>query len=185
MEDAFASALGATEVADPDVTTQGSIAATRTMYYLAQVMPRRRNTLYRTETPRQQKHAFLQTFAAILDPISVAYAALEGRVTPNMVDAIRATQPAMYAEISNQLAEAIMEADPSKAPRKAINGVNLFLGGVDPLYRGDVLFQLQNHFTQNQQQAQAVGPQLNGQFQTQTPQDSGSAFTFTQRLTSY
>jgi hypothetical protein len=185
MEDAFAYALGATEVADPDVTTQGSIAATSTMYYLAQAMPKRRNTLYRTETPRTQKEAFLQTVSAVLDPISVAYAALEGRVTPNMVDAIRATQPAMYAEISNQLSEAVMQADPSKASRKAINGVNLFLGGVDPLYRGDVLFQLQNHYTQNQVQAQAMGPNIQGQFKQQTPQDSGSPFTFTQRLTSY
>ena len=192
LEERFSGMLGATDAADPTVTTMAGMAAAKGIYYLAQAMPKRRNTLYATTTPITQQESFLQKYAAMMDPISVGYAALEGRATPDMIEAIKVTQPAMYAEISNFLSEALMEVNPKKASRKTIVGVNAFLGGIDPLWHGDVLFQLQNHYAQNAQQqgqlgggAQGGGMAGGGQMATPNPTQPENNFTFTQRLTSY
>ena len=186
MEEQYAGALGATQDADPDVTNLAGIQASYTTHYLSTALPKPNYTLHGGLEPgRLQQEAFLQKFAAIIDPISVAYAALEGRATPAMLEALRVTQQAAYTELSNMLAEALEHTDPAKASRKTINGIQAFLGGMDPLYRGDVLMQLQSNYAQNQQQDQAVNG-MPGKFRdSSNPQAGDNAFTFTQRLQSY
>ena len=184
LEEQLAGVLGATEDADPQMTIMGATQATYTLHYLSRSLPTPNYTLPGGMEPSiMEQEAFLQKFAAIMDPVSVAYAALEGRATPAMLDALRVTQQAAYAELSNMLAEAIEHTNPLKASRKTINGVQGFLGGMDPLYSGQALMLLQSNYAQNQQQDQAVNG-LGGAFR-QDQSGNENAFTSTQRLQSY
>ncbi len=184
MEEQFTGALGASQNADPDVTMMAGVQAAYTINYLSRSLPAPSYALHGgLEPSTMEQEAFLQKFAAIIDPVSVAYAALEGRATPAMLDALRVTQQAAYVELSNMLAEAIEHLNPAKASRKTINGVQAFLGGMDPLYQGDALMLLQSNYAQNQQQDQATnGP--TGAFR-QDQSGNQNAFTSTQRLQSY
>ena len=187
MEDFMAEVLHDASEADPEGAQMGGYASSRAMHYLISTMPRQPISLHGgLEPPASAQQEFLQRYLAVIDPLSVAYAALEGKATPAMVEAIAATNPSYYAEISNGLSQLIMQAD-ERIARKTYNGIQMFLGGTDPLYRGQMLMELQSNYAQNQQQQQQVGqpPQIQGQFKSLGPRDAGNAYTFTQRIMSY
>ena len=171
---------------DPEMHTMAGVNASNSVYFLASKLGRTDRTLYgRNRAPRRDRVLrFAETFAAMSDPWEVGFAALSGEVTQDMVDAVRITAPAQYAEISNVLSAVVNAADPDTLPRRSAAGINKFLGGMDPLYSGQVIMQLQSNYAQNAEQQAATGG-IAGQFNQTHPQDGDNAFTFTQRLMSY
>jgi hypothetical protein len=190
FDDQMAKAIGPIMETDSEIGTLATQQAAGTIYYLAGIMPRANNTLYgRTlPPPRAKVNAFVESFVAVLDPLSVAYAAMEGRVTKQMVDAVRNTNPAMYAEIGAALSEVLDKADVRTAPRQTMAGINQFMGGFDTLYSGEALMALQSKYSQTEAQDQAIN---GGQGAARpmpahtNPQKGDNDFTFTQRITSY
>ena len=170
---------------NPEVHAMAGVNTGNTVYFLANKLGRVDRTLYGKARPPSREKAvrFAETFAAMMEPVEVAYAAVTGEVTQDMIDAVRVTSPAMYTELSVLLSEAIAEMDPITTPRATYKGISKFLGGADPLNSGEVIMQLQSNYAQNEQQAQATG--ISGQFNQDHPQDGDNAFTFTQRLQSY
>ena len=121
-----------------------------TMYWLASQMPQMDQTIYgkMVPTPTSLVEEYLEKHFAAVDPLSVAYAALQGRVTPGMVDAVRVTAPAMYAELMATFAGALSEVDAHEADPKIVASISLFLGGADPMYSGDFIMQIQSSYAQ-------------------------------------
>ena len=185
MEQALGNFVAPIQLADPEGSFMAQSAAANMIYYLQSTLPKAPPTIYNSAVPRQEVDVFLQRFAAVMDPISVGYSALEGRVTPEMVSALRIARPAMYTEISNELSVALQNVNPEKVSRKTMNGVQTFLGGLDPLWGGESIMQLQSGYAQNQEQDRAInGP--TGEFRnTNNPQQAGNNFTFAQRISSY
>lgn len=124
--------------------------AMNTMYWLASQMPKMDQTIYGKDlpTPTSLVEEYMEKHLSAADPLSVAYATLAGRVTPGMVDAVRVTSPAMYAELMATFAEVLAEADAETADPKVVSAINLFMGGVDPMYSGDFIMQLQSTYAQ-------------------------------------
>ena len=176
---------------NPEVHAMAGVGVGNGIYFLANKLGRVDRTLYgRDRKPRRDRVLrFFETFQAMQDPMNVAYAAMSGEVTQDMIDAIRITSPVQYNELSIVLSTVIDNADPLTLPRKSVAGINKFLGGADPLYSGEVIMQLQSNYAQNAEQQQAIngpqGGQPQGQFNQDHPQDGDNAFTFTQRLQSY
>ncbi|NIT75523.1 MAG: hypothetical protein GWO44_01110 [Thermoplasmata archaeon] len=174
---------------NPQVHTMAGVGVGNNVYFLANKLGRVDRTLYgRGRRPRRDRTLrFFETFQAMANPMDVAYAAMTGEVTQDMVDAVRVTAPTQYTELSIVLSAVIDHADPLKLPRKSLAGINKFLGGADPIYSGEVIMQLQSNYAQNEQQQQAINPgnAPQGQFNQAHPQDGDNAFTFTQRLMSY
>lgn len=170
-----------------EVHNMAGVQSTQALYFLANKLGRVDRTLYGKNRPpnREKAQRFAETFAAMVDPIDVAYAATTGEVTQDMIDSVRVTRPSMYAELSVLLSQLLDKMDPITTPRATYKGVTKFLGGGDPISSGEVIMQLQSNYAQNEQQAQAVGGSPNGHFHQEHPQDGDNAFTFTQRLQSY
>ena len=176
---------------DPALATQASVSTNNTIYFLANKLGRIDRTFYgRNRRPSRTKvNSFFEAFVATQSPIDVAYAAVAGQVTQDMIDAVRVTAPAMYAESSMILMEALDQVeDINKLPRETVKGINKYIGGADPIFRGDVIMQLQSNYAQNQEQHNAItgpGQAPQGKFTQDHPQDGDNAFTFTQRIQSY
>ena len=185
LEEMLGDYLGSME-GDPDLSAGAGVAAARTVFWLNQELPKKDRSLYGRELPlgHAKRDLYLEKFMAALDPMSVPYAAFDGRVTGGMVSALKATNPVFYTEVGVILSEVMNYADPVKAPRQVINGFNQLLGGVDPLYTGPALLELQSNYAQSQGQQQVI---QGGQSipDGSNPQKPGNQFTFTQRLTSY
>lgn len=192
LEEVTYKLLSPTNLSDPNGSMLAGISMGTSVFHLAQSMPRNNNSLYpNRKTPRSQKWAFMNRLSAAINPVSVAYAAVEGRVTPEMIETIKVTRPAMYAELGVMLSEVLTQKGVDGIPRRTLGGIQKFIGGLDPLYQGATLIRLQTNSAQNQQQQQLIPG--NGQQPQQplspfrdasNPQD-GNDFTFTQRITSF
>jgi hypothetical protein len=86
---------------DPHGADIMGMKTTNAMHYLQSQLPRRPQGFYTRDDvqPLSKVEEFMEKYAAALDPISVGYAGLDGSITKSMVDSIRATSPAMYAEL--------------------------------------------------------------------------------------
>jgi hypothetical protein len=190
LEEYLGEQIAGIDSTDPEHAFLSSSAAAQTVFYLAGTLPRVDGGLYTKDLPppRAKMEAYLEKVAACMDPPSVQMAALEGRVTRNMLDALRNTSPAFLVEMQVGIDQLIQDADPLKIPRKTLNGLAQLQGFLDPTRRGKILMELQSDYAQNsQQQNQIFGPNgaqpLQGNFKIQNnPQQNGSPFTFTQRL---
>ena len=176
---------------NPTMHAMAGVNSGNTIYLLANKLGRVDRTLHgKGRTPRRDRVLrFTETYAAMANPMDVAYAAAAGEVTQDMVDAIRVSAPAQYAELGAVFSQFIESVDIHSLPRATTKGILKFLGGGDPLFSGEVIMQLQSNYAQNAQQQEAVGgqqPMPNGQqFNQSHPQDGDNAFTFTQRVQSY
>ena len=156
--------------------------AMNTMYWLSSQMPKMDQTIYgkNLPTPTTLVEEYLEKHLAAGDPLSVAYAALRGRVTPGMVDAVRVTAPAMYAELMATFAEVLAEADAETADPKVVSAINLFMGGTDPMYSGDFIMQIQSTYAQTTTQDGMM--RQGGPNNIPNPHDPGqSPYTTSQR----
>jgi hypothetical protein len=175
---------------NPGMHAQAGVASGNAVYLLANKLGRVDRTLHgKGRTPRRDRVIrFTETYAAMANPMDVAYASTTGEVTQDMVDAIRVSAPAQYAELGAIFSQFIDNVDLNTLPRATIKGILKFIGGGDPLFSGEVIMQLQSNYAQNAEQQEAVGgsPMPNGQqFNQSHPQDGNNAFTFTQRVQSY
>lgn len=129
-----------------------------TMYWLAAQMPKPDDTIYGRQVPQplSLQEEYLEKHFAAYDPISVAYAAIQGRVTQGMVDAIRVTSPAMYAELGSVMAEQLAKVEATKADPKVVSGIGMFMGAIDPMYTGPFIMQLQSTYAQTSTQAGVI-----------------------------
>ncbi len=134
MEEAIGDYLGASYNDTPEATVMAGVSSTQSMFWLNSQLPRRDRSLYGKGLPpsKGKRDAFLEKLVAVIDPMSVPEAALLGRVTKGMIDALRVTSPSLYAQIGVVASQAIEQADPIKAPRQVINGLKQLLGGIDP-----------------------------------------------------
>jgi len=175
----------------PGVHAMAGVVAANSVYMLSNKLGRVDRTLHgKGRTPRRDRVIrFAETYAAMASPMDVAYAATEGKVTQDMIDAIRVSAPAQYAELGALFSQFIDTVDIHTLSRSTVKGVLKFMGGGDPLFQGEVIMQLQSNYAQNAEQQEAVGgqqPMPNGQqFNQSHPQDGDNAFTFTQRVQSY
>ena len=178
---------------NPTMHAMAGVAAGNSTYFLMNKLGRVDRTLYgKGRRPRRDRVLrFTESYAAMASPMDVAYAAVSGDVTQDMVDAVRVSNPAQYAELGQILSAFVDNVELGQLPRSTQKGINKFLGGMDPLFMGPVLMQLQSNYAQNEQQSDAVGGQqqqgqgIDGNFKQSHPQDGDNAFTFTQRLMSY
>ena len=178
---------------NPTVHAMAGVSASNGVYFLMNKLGRVDRTLYgKGRKPRRDRVLrFTESYAAMTSPMDVAYAAVAGEVTQDMVDAVRVSAPAQYAELGQILSAFVDNVELEKLPRAAQKGINKFLGGMDPIFMGSTLMQLQSNYAQNEQQSDAVGGQqqqgqgIDGNFKQDHPQDGDNAFTFTQRLMSY
>ena len=186
MEEAMGDYLGPASITAPQLAGMAGQQAAQTMYWLSSQMPRQDRSLYgKNLSPgRAKRDEFLEKLVASIDPMSVSEAALVGGVTKGMVDAFRVTNPSLYAHVGVLVSEIIEQADPIEAPRKVVNGLNQLLGGIDPLYRGPALLQLQTNYAQTGMQQQVSGG-AGGMPNSSNPQKPGNNFTFAQRIASY
>jgi hypothetical protein len=170
---------------DPQGADLAGQKAANAVYYLASQLPRVDKSLYGAHVPPPLSgvEEWLEKYVAYYDPISVAYAALEGRVTKAMIDSVRITNPAIYAELQSIVAEQLTKVPAINANPQAVAGASLFLGGLDPIYGGDFIYQLQSGYTQTTTQDQVIsGPRPRGQIR-----NSGSQrqLTSSQRQQTY
>ena len=185
LQERLGNLMGPASSVDPVATQLASTKMVSTIYYLKGQMPRPDRTLYGKNLPPPQGklEEFLEKYVASYDPLSVAYAALDGRITKGMVDAVRNTNPAKYAELSATMAFELDNADPLKVPRSTVAGINTFLGGMDPLFTGDTLIELQSNYAQTPAQDQVINqprsPLPNRSDNVQNPMAGN---TFAQRL---
>lgn len=186
MEEAIGDYLGSSYQGAPQTTMMAGVSSTQSMFWLNAQLPRTDRSLYGRQlpTPKAKRDVFLEKFVATADPMSVPEAALTGRITEGMVEALRVTNPALYAEVGIVVSEMLDQVDLVKAPRQVLNGLNQLIGGIDPLYTGPALLELQSNYAQSQGQQQVI---QGGQSMPDgsNPQKPGNQFTFTQRLTSY
>jgi len=185
LQERIADLMGPASMVDPVGAQLASTKMVTTTYYLAGQMPRPDRSLYgkNLPTPQSKVDEFLEKWAASYDPLSVAYAALDGQITKGMVDAVRNTNPAKYAQLSVLMAQGIDTADPHKVPRATVAGINTFLGGMDPLYTGDILIQLQSNYAQTAAQDQVInGPRNQLANRADNPQNPQAGNTISQRL---
>jgi hypothetical protein len=166
---------------DPVGTQQAGAKMVNTMYWLASQMPKPDDTIYGRQVPQPLSlvEEMLEKWVASYDPVSVGFAVLEGRVTPGMVDAVRVTAPAMYAEMNTIFAEMLGKVAANEANPSIVSSIGMFMGGMDPMYSGDFIMQLQSTYAQT---ATQDGMQRGGPNNMPNPQDPGqSSFTTSQR----
>lgn len=135
---------------DPVGADLAGMKATNTMYWLASQMPKPDDTIYGRQLPQptSMQEEYLEKHFAAADPLSVVYAAIQGRVTPAMVAAVRVTSPAMYAQLGSIVAEQLAMADAKTADPQVITGLSLFMGNLDPMYTGKFIMNLQSTYAQ-------------------------------------
>ena len=158
---------------DPGGADLAAAKTVNAIYYLASQMPRTDDTLYGRHVPQPLSgvEEFLEKYVAAYDPVSVAWAALRGEATPQMIDAVRVTNPKTYAELQLKIVEALARADAEKANPNAVAGASLFLGGMDPMYNGAFILQLQSTYAQTQTQDQVInGPRPAGNVRNRGPE---------------
>lgn len=168
---------------DPAGTDLAGAKMVNTLYWLASEMPRPDSTFYGRGAPQplSEVEEFLEKWMAAFDPVSAAYAHLAGEGTPGMVDAVRVTSPAMYAQINLQFAEALQTVDPLKADPNVVASIGQFMGGLDPIYTPDFIWELQSTFAQTASQDGVVRGGVNNMPNPSNPQDPRSGFTQAQR----
>lgn len=168
---------------DPAGTDQAAAKMVNTMYWLASQMPKPDDTIYGRLLPHplSEVEEYLEKHVAAYDPISVGYAAILGRATPAMVDAVRVTAPAMYAQMNAGFAEVLAGVDALKADPNVVAGIGLFMGGLDPMNTGEFIMQLQSTFAQTSTQDGVIRGGVNNMPNPSNPQDPRSGFTQAQR----
>ena len=135
---------------DPVGADMAGMKITNTMYWLASQMPKPDDTIYGRQVPQALSlvEEYLEKHFAAYDPISAVYAAIQGRVTPGMVAAVRATSPAMYAQLGSVIAEELSKVDAKTADPRVVAGLSLFMGNLDPMYTGKFIMNLQSTYAQ-------------------------------------
>jgi hypothetical protein len=156
--DKLAPILDRSAAADPKFADLLGQKITNTLYYLAQELPVPDQTVYGRGLPQplSKVEDFLEKYVASQDNISVVYAAIEGRATRGMVDAVRNTAPEMYAELSVMVSEALGRVPADDANPRVVTGLSLFLGNMDQMYTGEFLSRLQSNYAQTQTQDEVI-----------------------------
>jgi hypothetical protein len=141
---------------DPIGVQQAGAKMVNTMYWLASQMPKRDDTIYGRQVPQPISlvEEMNEKWVAAMDPVSVGYATLEGRVTPGMIAAVRVTAPAMYAQMNMIFAEMMGQVEARKANPRVVAAIGLFMGGMDPMYSGEFLRQIQANYAQTSAQSE-------------------------------
>ena len=189
MQESLRDIVGNIQGSDPVMAMGVGQKAVGTMYYLASQLPKAELSHYGKDVPVAPaiKNNFLDKLVAAVEPVSVGVAAVTGRVTPGMVEAVRITNPSIYAEMMTVLSEEITKLTPEqrrKAPRVTLMGVEAFLGGMNPTHVGISLMQLQSTYAQTAGQQQAIQGTGNT-MKNPGPQASGSDYTTAQRVTGF
>lgn len=171
---------------DPVGADLAGAKTVHTIYYLAGNLPRPDDTVYGRMVPQplSEVEEYLEKHIAAYDPLSVGFASIMGRVTPGMVDAVRWTNPAIYAEMRVAFAEALSQAEATKADPKVVSGISMFLGELDPMYTGGFLMNLQSAYAQTSTQDGIIRGGVNNIPNNSSPQDPRSGATRSQRLAS-
>jgi hypothetical protein len=166
---------------DPVGTDLAGSKMVNAVYWLANQMPRPDDTIYgrAAPSPLSEVEEYLEKFLSVQDPISTAYAALQGRITPGMVSAVRVTAPAMYAELNSVFADALANIEANKADPKVVAGISLFLGGLDPMYSGDFIMKLQSSYAQTTTQQGVIQGGVNNMPNPKTGSPAGNAASTT------
>jgi hypothetical protein len=170
---------------DPVGADMAAAKTVNTMYYLQSQMPKRDTTIFGRNTPQPMSavEEFLEKWAAAYDPVSVGYEALQGTVTPEMIDSIRSTSPRTYSELQIVIAELLSQVPAEKANPSALVGASLFLGGLDPMYSGDFISALQSNYAQTAAQDEVInGPRQMGSIRSRGAERS---LTTSQRQQTY
>ena len=165
---------------DPAGTQEAGAKMVNTMYWLASQMPKADDTIYGRQVPQPLSlvEEMLEKYVAAGDPLSVGFAVLDGRVTQGMVDAVRVTAPAMYAEMNGIFADMMGKVTANEANPKVVSAIGMFMGGMDPMYTGDFIMQLQSSYAQT---ATQDGVMRGGPNNMPNPQNPGqSAYTTSQ-----
>lgn len=147
--------------ANPAAADHAAQKATNFVFYLQSQLPPTDDTVYGRGSPQPLSaiEEFLEKFLAAVDPVAVGYEVYQGTVTPQMVNSLRATSPAMYAEMQVELANNLAKVPADKANPKVLAAAGIFMGGLDPLYSGDFIAALQSNYAQTQTQDQVInGP---------------------------
>jgi hypothetical protein len=167
---------------DPAGVQEAGNKIVNTLYWLTSQLPKPDDTIYGRQAPQplSMVEEFLEKYVSAYDPVSVGHASLEGRVTPGMVDAIRVTNPAMYAEMNVIFAEMLAKAPARDANPIVLAGIGQFLGTVDPTYTGDFIMQLQSTYAQTTTQQGVIQGGVNNMPNPQ-PGSGNSAHTTSQR----
>jgi hypothetical protein len=163
-----------------------------TIYYLASQLPPKAGSFRNPDFPPHQADIdkFLDKAMAAYEPLSVGLAAAFGMVTPGMTEAVKYTNPSMYSEMYAIFAETIAEMDEdqrARVPDAVVNGMEIFLGGLSVFHQGPSLIQLQSNYAQTAAEEQQIrGGQAPGSTMNNPgPQNAGSDYTFTQRITGF
>lgn len=168
---------------DPQGTDLAAQKAVNTIMYLQSQLPPVDSTIYGRGVPQPLSavEEYLEKWMAAYDPVSVGWAALDGTVTPQMVNAVRATQPNLYAQMQVEFAHVLSQAPAEKVNPTAMRGVTIFMGGMDPLYDGKFIADLQSNYAQTSAQDEVI----NGPRRPMPNTDPKTAGTMAQRLGSY
>jgi hypothetical protein len=135
---------------DPVGADFAAAKTANTIYYLQSQLPSTDDTLYGRGVPQPLSavEEFLEKYISAYDPISVGYETLAGRVTTEMVDAVRITNPKTYAEMQVTLAETLMKTPMDKANPSVVAAISTFMGGLDQMYTGEFISQVQSNYAQ-------------------------------------
>ena len=179
--------VGDLEMSDPDMALVTKQKAAATTFYLTSQLPKPDLSLRGRSVPEPASriNAFIDKLISSYEPFSVGIAAIEGRITPGMIDALRNTNPSVYSEMTTVFSEELMGMTPEqmrKAPRNTMLGVETFLGGMNPGHVGMSLMQLQSTYAQTPEQ-QATIQGTGNTMRNPTPQDPSSDYTTAQRVT--
>jgi hypothetical protein len=186
MVDNLGQALDRGAAYDPIGADVAGSKVANSLFYLQSQMPKRDMTIFGRNAPQPLSavEEFLEKWAAVYDPVSVGYEALQGTITPAMVDAVRATSPATYAEMQVTIAELLSQVPADKANPSALVGASLFMGGLDPMYSGDFIAKIQSSYAQTAAQDEVMnGPRPGGQATAGSGQPIG--LTTSQRQQTY
>jgi hypothetical protein len=166
--------------------------AVGSVMYLASILPKDDKSYLGQSTPPHISVVddFLDAFMATYEPISVGVAASMGLATPKMVRAIKATNPAVYAEMYSVITEEMAKLTPDerlKVSDITIHGLNVFLDGFDSKYFGQNLVHLQSTYSQTQSEEQVLrGTKRPGStIKSPGPQEPGSDYTHSQRISGF
>lgn len=184
LEEAMGDYLAPFDQEDPELAGMAGVSTGNAIFWLQSQTPRTDRSIYGSGVSKAKRDEYLEKFVAAIDPMSVPEAALLGRATKGAVDSLRVTNPELYAQIGIVASEVLAESDLASMPRSVQNGLNQLLGGIDPLYTGPALLELQSNYAQTPAQQQVTGG-AGGMPDGSNPQKPGNQFTFTQRLSSY
>jgi len=172
---------------DPVGADQAGSKMVNTMYWLASQMPKPDDTIYGRHAPEPLSlvEEYLEKHVAAYDPLSVGLAVFSGRVTPGMIDAVRVTAPAMYAEMNSIFAEVLSKVPADKANPKVVTSIGMFMGGLDPMYTGNFIMQLQSTYAQTTTQDGVINGGVNNIPNRNQPGSANSQLTTSQRQQTY